>query len=914
MADDTRKVRVEEQLKIKIGEAKQLVGRNGQTEPNGGRDVYCTIALDQEEICRTPTIERSLNPFFGEEYQFQIPRKFRYLSVYVYDRDRHLKQDKPIGKIAIRREELHGYNHKDHWFPLRRVDADSEVQGMIHIIASIDDGVGSYKQDFGTDKMKYDGKENSHLNLIKQSEDSRYEHVIELNRNRVNKSRIRIKVDECVELTKKNGTCDPYAMITAQYSNCKKITKRTKSQKKTVNPTFSEEFDFDMQVDFDGKTDSVNAYKVAPFDGADLCEIVVSLWHDAPGMGEDVFLGERKIQLRGKTQQNALQPSAWYFLQPRTCSSRPARSCATPPGTRLSSSDSSLGSLRLKLLYAADHVFPLATYDCLMNLLLQSVDQKPITSSAVYILGELIANKTEVAQPLVRLFTHKNLISSIIKVLADHEISKLTDPTTIFRGNTLVSKMMDEAMRLSGLHYLHTTLRPIVELILHEKKPCEIDPARCPKDNVIETNLNNLQEYVEKVFEAITKSAIKCPNVLCEIFHNLRECAAKHFPHNREVRYSVVSGFIFLRFFAPAILGPKLFDLTTEPLDPKTNRTLTLISKTIQSLGNLVSSRSAQQPCKEEFMGELYKKFCTEKHVEAVKHFLEVISTVSCSSSEESFLEPVLLKEGMMTKRAQGRRRFGRRNFKQRYFRLTTQSLSYAKSKGKRPICDIPLSEIEEVVRLNERNFKMQNIFQIKRKDRPLLIQTANCVEEKEWVDLLSKICQTNASRLEHLHPCAFINGMWTCCKADDLDAKGCTTAAPESFQIELATALDPARDLQRLHSLIIANIQIIQEYCGSANINNSIVCDGDDRYYRNDGKLPLLDDLRHASSQNTLQSLIEIALVLDKIHRKYKNMQASAMYGSRHAPIGDDNYLIVGPHGVRLQQQQQHQQQTIKV
>lgn len=27
-----------------------------------------------------------------------------------------------------------------------------------------------------------------------------------------------------------------------------------------------------------------------------------------------------------------------------------------------------------------------------------------------------------------------------------------------------------------------------------------------------------------------------------------------------------MSGFIFLRFFAPAILGPKLFDLTTEPL------------------------------------------------------------------------------------------------------------------------------------------------------------------------------------------------------------------------------------------------------------------------------------------------------------------------------------------------------------
>lgn len=67
-----------------------------------------------------------------------------------------------------------------------------------------------------------------------------------------------------------------------------------------------------------------------------------------------------------------------------------------------------------------------------------------------------------------------------------------------------------------------------------------------------------------------------------------------------------------------------------------------------------------------------------------------------------------------MTKRSQGRRRFGRRNFRQRYFRLTTQSLSYAKSKGKNIICDIPLSEILAVERLNERSFKLQNIFQVK--------------------------------------------------------------------------------------------------------------------------------------------------------------------------------------------------------
>lgn len=39
-----------------------------------------------------------------------------------------------------------------------------------------------------------------------------------------------------------------------------------------------------------------------------------------------------------------------------------------------------------------------------------------------------------------------------------------------------------------------------------------------------------------------------------------------HKTDEREVRYSVISGFVFLRFFAPAILHPKLFDLTSEQI------------------------------------------------------------------------------------------------------------------------------------------------------------------------------------------------------------------------------------------------------------------------------------------------------------------------------------------------------------
>lgn len=631
-----------------------MIGRhNGTNGATGNRDVYCTIALDQEEICRTPTIERTLCPFFGEEFQFEIPRKFRYLSVYVWDRDRHLKQqDKPIGKIAIRREELHNYNHKDHWFPLRPVDDDSEVQGIANIEIILDDNNStniitntnyfntnggsnvtttsasstitatsnnnsssnnnassncntlnsitngkSNNSDSKENVQHHHSQQHQHQQQQQQQQQITTHNVLTALKN----NRIGIRLVECLNLARKNGACDPYAIITANYTTKRKIQKRTKIKKKTVNPKFDEIIYFELTLN-DSKNSSThsssisdhhhhhcsnNVYTIVPIDGADLCEIQVQFFHhdSAISMTDDIFLGEIKLPLRGKQQQQSIQKNAWYFLLPRAslqrpqnqhnslgnqsnynCSNQQPRSCATPPGTRLSC-DNQLGSLRLNLNYIFDYVFPLQTYDQLLNLLVKNLNQIPIQISPIYILGELILNKTELAQPFVKLFAHKNLIVQIIKLLADYEISKLTDPTTIFRGNTLVSKMMDEAMRLYGLRYLHATLRPIIDDILMEKKPCEIDPTRVAKDkNVIDSNLQNLNSYVERVFEAITKSATKCPTILCQIFHDLRESAAKHFPHNKEVRYSVVSGFIFLRFFAPAILGPKLFDLTNEPL------------------------------------------------------------------------------------------------------------------------------------------------------------------------------------------------------------------------------------------------------------------------------------------------------------------------------------------------------------
>ena len=113
-------------------------------------------------------------------------------------------------------------------------------------------------------------------------------------------------------------------------------------------------------------------------------------------------------------------------------------------------------------------------------------------------------------------------------------------------------------------------------------------------------------------------------------------------------------------------------------------------------------------------------------------------------------------------------------------------------------------------------------------------------------------------------------------CKEQDQYAQGCTSVSTKPFQMELTTALDPARDLQRLHSLIIANVKHF-EILNDSNLQafNPGQCDDP------------------PGCRRTLQKLGEIAFTLEQIHRKYKgNLARDMKYGSRHAPIGDDNYL----------------------
>ncbi|KAL4811116.1 hypothetical protein BDV18DRAFT_128623 [Aspergillus unguis] len=165
----------------------------------------------------------------------------------------------------------------------------------------------------------------------------------------------------------------------------------------------------------------------------------------------------------------------------------------------------------------------------------------------------------------------------------------------LFRGNSLLTKALDYHMRRLGKEYLEETIGERLYEIDEQDPECEVDPSRIHRADDLERNWNNLVQLTTKVWKSIANSASRCPPELRLIFRHIRACADDRYgDFLRSVTYSSVSGFLFLRFFCPAILNPKLFGLLKDHPRPRAQRSLTLIAKALQGLANMTTFGSKE--------------------------------------------------------------------------------------------------------------------------------------------------------------------------------------------------------------------------------------------------------------------------------------------------------------------------------
>lgn len=274
--------------------------------------------------------------------------------------------------------------------------------------------------------------------------------------------------------------------------------------------------------------------------------------------------------------------------------------------------------LGLKIRYEEIPVLAAEHYQGLETLL------SDLTNRSTIYISDALNNTAGVSALCLRFFLTKSMGIDWISSLIDYEVAKIklqvqeqTDAgniefrknieNTLFRGNTLLTKSMEGYMKIVGQKYLNEVIGTFVRKLVENRAFLEIDPDRIPStpqainnkgkspEAFVEENQRKLKQYMQFLWALITSSVKEMPFSFKIIFRKLRLAICEqlfdttaHEEEKRSIVFNAVSGFLFLRFFCPAILNPKLFDLIRTMPSPQVQRSLTLVTKMTQGFANRV--------------------------------------------------------------------------------------------------------------------------------------------------------------------------------------------------------------------------------------------------------------------------------------------------------------------------------------
>ncbi|XP_062942753.1 rasGAP-activating-like protein 1 isoform X3 [Cynocephalus volans] len=744
---------------------------------SGSSDPYCLVKVDDEVVARTATVWRSLSPFWGEEYTVHLPLDFHHLAFYVLDEDT-VGHDDIIGKISLSKEAIAANPRGiDSWINLSRVDPDAEVQGEIYLAVQMLEDV----------------------------------------RGRC----LRCHVLQARDLAPRDisGTSDPFARVFWGSQSLE-----TSTIKKTRFPHWDEVLEL---REMPGAPSSLR----------------VELW-DWDMVGKNDFLG--MVEFPPQTLQQK-PPNGWFRLLPFPRAEE--------------DSGRNLGALRLKVRLIEDRVLPSQYYQPLTELLMESVlgPAEEDAASPLAVLEELTSGdcRQDLATKMVKLFLGRGLAGPFLDYLTRREVARTTDPNTLFRSNSLASKSMEQFMKLVGMPYLHEVLKPVISRVFEEKKYMELDPCKmdlgrarrisfkgtASEEQVRETSLGLLTGYLGPIVDAIMGSVGRCPPAMRLAFKQLHQRVEEHFPQaeHEDVKYLAISGFLFLRFFAPAILTPKLFDLWDQHADPQTSRSLLLLAKAVQSIGNLGQQLGQG---KELWMAPLHPFLL--QSISRVRDFLDRL--VDVDGDEEAggpvraLVPPsVTVREGYLLKRKEEPAGLATRfAFKKRYFWLSGKTLSYSKNPEWQVVTQDGVGVLHTTY-----------------------LQCKNVNDLNQWLSALRKASAPNPDKLATCHPGAFRSSRWTCCLQAERSAAGCSRTHSAITLGDWSDPLDPDAETQMVYrQLLLGRDQLRMKFLEDSNMNTTPEADT--------GDCPdVLVQQRVAAAR-----LLEVLADLDRAHEEFQQQE----------------------------------------
>lgn len=495
-----------------------------------------------------------------------------------------------------------------------------------------------------------------------------------------------------------------------------------------------------------------------------------------------------------------------------------------------------LGSLRLKVQCREERILDSQFYTPFVEFMLSIVDdKKPEECAALTALEEVMTmDRNSVAHALVRFYLAHGSVLPLLDILTLREINNTTVTSTLFRGNSLASKSVDQFMKIVALPYLHSTISPVIDAIYTEKKLCELDCDQLRPNNkssagkVVESSVGILADYAQQLMESVFSSVGQCPPLLRMALRQLWARVAERFtgPENTNVPYLAVSGFLFLRFFVPAILSPKLFALRDEHPDQRTERTLKLLAKVIQNISNLQEEMEAKEP----YMHPM--NFMMPEGVLRVRSFIQELVQIDQKevSAERGvrdggYIHHLILCKGYLWKRNTTPTVGGSLQYRKRYFELSNIALTYSQNEKKvGDVKSYPVQWIKVTEKLDEGAFHRKHMFQVVIVPTPgmpnpppqttLHLQASDVNEQNRWVSAIRKACLTNRDMIPVYHPGAFKNGRWTCCRTPASQEPGCSQCHRGITMGDWRDPLDPDLDAQILFSqFLLGRAQMIRKF-----------------------------------------------------------------------------------------------------
>jgi hypothetical protein len=224
---------------------------------------------------------------------------------------------------------------------------------------------------------------------------------------------------------------------------------------------------------------------------------------------------------------------------------------------------------------------------------------------------------------------------SFIKNLITLEVHKSSTASTLFRANSIASKILSVYISRVGSKYLYEILNEPILNILKDDKYIEVDNTKITQENYdIDSAQTDLIKITKSFLDNILNSVEIFPPEIKEITKHLRGQANIKYETN-EVTMTAIAGLIILRFIGPVIVTPHLFQIIPKSPPSNTQRTLMLVSKILQQLANQVEFK------KEKYM-EFANKFLNEK-LELQNEFFDKISTGEIIEKNDSVTDDELL-------------------------------------------------------------------------------------------------------------------------------------------------------------------------------------------------------------------------------------------------------------------------------